>query len=267
LTKIVWIASYPRSGNTWTRFILANLLFGKLDNSTDLQRKVPDIHTGIAGAHLWGKGTTLIKTHWMWVKDMPLREDTAGAIYVVRNPIDVMESNQHFSMLRSGGSLKKAKAEAKVAAARAFIDQYLANGGHPNFLKFGLGSWEENLRGWTAKSLAFPRLVVRYEDMKADTAKFAKLFCKFLKVERSDRQIADALARSSLDAMREMEEREIKTRTEGYFFQSRNVDGYEEGLRFVGGGLDGPRKSAMTEAQQAKALEKFGPAMKRLGYL
>ena len=43
--SIIWLASYPKSGNTWLRFLLYNYLFGEVRRSGDIARRIPDIHT------------------------------------------------------------------------------------------------------------------------------------------------------------------------------------------------------------------------------
>src|SRR5262245_64756041 len=101
MAKIVWLASYPKSGNTWVRFLLANLMVGDVTASEQVKIQIPDIHEGITGQHLFGGHTTIIKTHWKFWTGFPLREDTIGAIYVLRHPIDVLESNQNYDFMRS----------------------------------------------------------------------------------------------------------------------------------------------------------------------
>lgn len=44
--KIIWLASYPRPGNTFLRFLLYHYFFGKLESSTELESKIPDLHKG-----------------------------------------------------------------------------------------------------------------------------------------------------------------------------------------------------------------------------
>src|SRR4029453_3680957 len=137
------------------RFLIANLLLRKVENSAQVMQQVPDIHDGVSGAHLFGKRTTLIKTHWKFWTGLPLREDTIGAIYLIRNPIDVMESNQNYAVQPSGNLRREAP----------LCEDYIKKGGHPRFSQFGIGSWEEHVRSWTFAGIDFPRLVVKYEEL------------------------------------------------------------------------------------------------------
>src|SRR5262245_12526704 len=103
MARIVWIASYPRSGNTWLRFLLTGAIRrAEIESSAQVSAVIPDIHQAIVGAHLWRQGVSLIKTHWAFKADFPLREDTIGVVHLVRHPVEALESNQNYSMNRGG---------------------------------------------------------------------------------------------------------------------------------------------------------------------
>src|SRR5271166_6638334 len=98
--NIVWIASYPKSGNTWVRFMACNLLFGRQESAEALSLLAPDVHE--LGPQIIESGHAgLVKTHFRHSPDLPLAERTAAAIYVVRAPADVLASNFHYAR-RSG---------------------------------------------------------------------------------------------------------------------------------------------------------------------
>ena len=83
MAKILWIASYPKSGNTWIRFLIASLFSGSIERSIEVEHLIPDIHVGINDTHLRDDRKTFVKTHWMHHPRLPLREDTIGAIYIM----------------------------------------------------------------------------------------------------------------------------------------------------------------------------------------
>lgn len=266
MAKFVWIASYPKSGNTWVRFLIANLLLKKVETSQQVMQQVPDIHDGISGAHMFGKRTTLIKTHWKFWTGIPLREDTIGAIYLIRDPVDVMESNQNYALQRSGNLRRQATAEEVAKLADRLAEDYISHGGHPRFSQFGIGSWEEHVRSWTFAGIDFPRLVLKYEDLKADPAAGLARICRFLDLKRSDEQIGTAVANASQEAMRRLEEREIAGRIPGFFYQARNESGLAAGHRFVGRSASGESLFKLTPDQRARARERFLPLMREFGY-
>jgi hypothetical protein len=266
MAKFVWIASYPKSGNTWVRFLIANLLLRKVESSAQVMQQVPDIHDGVSAAHLFGKRTTLIKTHWKFWTGLPLREDTIGAIYLIRHPLEVMESNQNYALQRSGNLRREATAEAIGKLAGQLAEDYIKHGGHPRFQAFGIGSWEEHVRSWTFAGIDFPRLVLKYEDLKADPAAGLTRICGFLQLKRSDEQIRHAVEAAAEAAMRRLEEQEIAERTEGFFYQARNAAALAAGHRFVGRSASGRSLFSLTDDQRRRARERFLPVMRDFGY-
>jgi hypothetical protein len=121
MSNLLWLASYPKSGNTWIRAFLHNLLaspdapfeinrmsaltvgdsqaqwYARLDprpptalRPADLARLRPRVHKLIAES---SPETVMVKTHNALVVvagvSMITLDVTVGAIYVVRNPLDV----------------------------------------------------------------------------------------------------------------------------------------------------------------------------------
>lgn len=265
--KIIWVASYPRSGNTWVRFLLANLLRTDIDGSAKLLETIPDIHRGISGGHLYGARTSLIKTHWAYGPDFPMREDTIGAIYVLRNPVDAMLSNLNYHLLKTSDDAALRIPEARRSLVEAWIADYVDKGGDPRWIQLGMGSWEQNVASWTAAALPFPRLVVRYEDLTRNALRHADQMSRFLKLDRTPAELESAVERSSFAALRALEEREIAERRDGIFYDARNAQAHRQGLRFVNRGEVGAGEALLTEEQRRAAAERFGPAMRRHGYL
>src|ERR1700730_13655397 len=99
IEKFVWIASYPKSGNTWVRFMACNLLYGPQDSAAALNTLAPDIHE--MEATVGPAPASLLKTHFGFSPLLPHVDQTAAAIYVVRDPADVLASNFFYSQ-RSG---------------------------------------------------------------------------------------------------------------------------------------------------------------------
>jgi hypothetical protein len=61
--SVVWIASYPKSGNTWLRFLACNLVFGPVDSAARLAQLAPDVHE-LNGACEIHSPRVLMKTHF-----------------------------------------------------------------------------------------------------------------------------------------------------------------------------------------------------------
>ena len=225
--KILWLASYPRSGNTWVRALLHNLLrrpataydinrlqdFTLIDSQARWYRVFdprpceeltkeevaalrPRVHEAMTRAF---PDTVLVKTHNALVEDrgtpMISLEHTAGAIYIVRNPLDVAVSYSH----HFGVPLADA-----VAAMNRPGNQSVAN--QPQFVYELHGSWSENVRSWTATPS--PGLhVVRYEDLLHEPERVVAGIVAFLSLPVAPDQIRRAVEFSSFAVLQQQEAR------------------------------------------------------------
>ena len=266
MTQIVWIASYPGSGSTWVRALVANIIYGEVAASVALMDLVPDIHVAVNASHLHGDTTTFVKTHWAYHERLPLREDTAGAIYVTRHPLDVIASNLNGFLLRQDDGFFAAPETEQTRRTQDYIDGFITEGGAAEWHAQGIGTWPENVVSWLERGVPFPRLTVRYEDLKRDPTEFVTKLCAFCNVERSEAEIAGAVENASFARLRTMEEREIANETPGLFTTGGVAAGRRTGLRLMHQGTTGGFRAVLSEPQIAKAAETFEDVMKVFGY-
>lgn len=267
MSKIVWLSSYPKSGNTWVRFLIAHLVSEKIESSGDVYRLIPDIHKGLTSSHLLGPGHIFIKSHLKYFDEMPLREDTVGVIYIVRNPLDVIASAINYLPLRDSHVYSDADEEQRQRARQSILEEFLEKGGPERWTRQGMGSWPEHVASWHRKDLPFPRITLRYEDLTAEPAEGVAKLCQFLAIDRSADRIEAVVAASSFESMRAMEEKEIAEGQPGLFAAENPKSTYSLGLRFMNQGVAGNYKEVLTEAQVERAKERFGSVMSQLGYL
>lgn len=258
-SKIVWIASYPKSGNTWLRFLVCNLAFGPVESAADLARFSPDLHELPESAGPPDQ-PTLMKTHFPYGTALRFAEHTAGAIQVVRDPADVMLSNFHYGK-RSGAS-----ANEDPAALDRYVDAFIGARGDPRWIKLGMGSWEDNVRSWSAEPREFPVVRIRYEDMQADGVAVAGVLCRCLGLARNAAQIAKAVAASSFERMRQIEEADIAARRIGIFYKPYLQQPIDSGLRFMRSGTSGAAAVALSQHQRQRLDAAFGTLRRELGY-
>lgn len=197
--NIVWLASYPKSGNTWLRVFLGNYLANAkqpLDINQIHQLAMGDamgqLYHLVAGGPLDlydvdrtvalrpkvlqrisanGADVNLVKTHnrKAEARGITLIPDglTRSAIYIMRNPLDVVLSySRHFQMSIEDAATALCHPDNAVGADGVTAAQFL-------------GSWGDHVRSWTAPA-PYPVLVLRYEDMLRDPhAEFRKVIEHF----------------------------------------------------------------------------------------
>jgi hypothetical protein len=255
---IVWIVSYPKSGNTWVRFLICNLVFGLQESAAALNTLAPDIHEL---GELPGPPATpaFFKTHFPFTAALPWTRYTAGAVYVVCDPADVMLSNFHYSQRRDG-------AADTEEARRAYIDAYLATRGDPRWRDLGMGTWDEHVRSWLQTPHDFPVLPLRYEDLLSDCGQAARRLCAFLGLNRTPEEIERAVEGASFRRMREIEEADIRGERVGIFYKPYLRHRIEAGVRFMRQGAAGEAAAVLAAGERQRVRVTFEPLMSALGY-
>jgi hypothetical protein len=264
MTQIVWIASYPRSGNTWLRFLLGNLLLEKVESSAQIASMLPDIHRFVTGRHLLGPERSFIKTHWAWRADFPLRENTQAVVYLLRHPVDVVKSALNYAGRGAGDLVRDGNPAELDRFARNFVAEFASYGGNGGWYRQGFGTWLENVTSWTETALPFRRHVVRYEALRADPNRELTGIARFLGLPASPERIATAVENSSLDRLGAIEEEELRAEQPGVFYGRQSAKTKEQGFRFIGG--EDRRPLELTDAERTLLRERFAPAMEKLGY-
>jgi hypothetical protein len=213
MNGIRWIAAYPKAGNRWLRCMLAAYVTGRAPQVwSDIHAESPELEWMLRFGDLpplEPSEPVLVKTHFK--ADVPLlgpfRDTTAKALYLVRNPRDVLLSAMRMAWI----------SRDDVERGRAFARDFIANEGQAKGMgpgaSPGFGSWPENVRSWSESSRdLFPNadvLTVRYEDLRADpVARFSEIV-EFLDLGRpvDIEDIRRAVAASTLERMRELEKR------------------------------------------------------------
>ncbi len=256
--SIVWLASYPKSGNTWVRFLVCNLVFGPQESAAALNELAPDIHE--LGSLEPPATPLLVKTHFPFGPQLPLASQTAAAIYVVRHPADVLLSNFHYAR-RSG-----AVAADEPAAFDEFVAQFLEFRGDPRWIALGMGRWDENVGSWLAQPKEFPVLALRYEDLLADAAGAAARICVLLGLSRTEAEVAAAVAGASFERLRAIEEADIRAERTGIFFKPYLRQTIESGRRFMRAGRAGEAATHLSAAQRQALTAAFGATLQAVGY-
>jgi hypothetical protein len=274
---LVWLASYPRSGNTWTRAFLHNLFKGMSgDAGTQNINELNRFTAAVNGRELYAEtlgfnptdehrneiaavrhevqrraadqfeGLIFTKTHQALLADRDSTTInfavTAGAIYIIRNPLDVAVSYAHHlgcPLDETIASLGRANAEIPMTETQVHEV---------------IGSWSQHVLSWTHKPHQ-AICVMRYEDMLATPERAFGGLARHLLLDPTLEQLADAIDRSSFTTLRAQEE------SEG--FQERS----SQPGRFFREGRAGQWKEVLTKEQVTRIVDDHGPQMARFGYL
>ncbi|MEQ9259470.1 MAG: sulfotransferase domain-containing protein [Roseovarius sp.] len=272
--SIVWLASYPKSGNTWTRVFLANYLmnaqqpvpinqvhrFGMGDSIAQAYRMVggPNIDVTdmnvtlplrarvLRGIVANNADVNFVKTHNTRVPVfghtlIPDAVSRSG-IYIIRNPLDMLLSYaRHFGMTHE-------------ATAEAIGRDDNANTPDDHNVWQFLGSWSEHVRSWTQPS-AFPVLTLRYEDLlAAPEENFGKLL-RHIGITVDDERLARAVRHASFD---ELTKQESAT---GF------VESSPKSEKFFARGKSDQWKTDLAPAIAKKVKRDHRKVMKKFGYL
>ncbi|MBS4009754.1 MAG: sulfotransferase domain-containing protein [Roseovarius sp.] len=272
--SIIWLASYPKSGNTWTRLFLANYLM-------NAQTPVP-----INQAHRFAMGDAMVKMYsrvagkdidqhnlslCLKLRDPVLRAIvgnnadvnfvkthnarvapdginlipdgyTRSAVYIIRNPLDmVLSYARHYGITQEDATQKICNRDNGNLPTPTTVAQYLS-------------SWDMHVKSWMAYA-PWKRLIVRYEDLLDDPeTHFAKIL-ELVGVPVDAERLERAIRFSSFDELSRQEEEQ------GF------IERPEQSEKFFGKGQKDQWKTDLDPALAEMIREKMGETMKRYGYL
>jgi len=218
----IWLASYPKSGNTWLRLLLeAYRCNGALDIndvricSSDgaatiiqgvspmplekLNFRAEALLRPAALMNLFCRlnAPLMVKTHWANLQPPGLppfipREFTERAVYVVRDPRSVLPSVATFW----GFPIDK--------SVEAMNSKEFLIGGNKMFSKTMLSSWSNHVASWVGEK-KFPVHVVKYEDMVEDAEKELTEILEFLKYEVDEVRVRRAVRATKISRLQKAE--------------------------------------------------------------
>jgi hypothetical protein len=273
--RILWLASYPKSGNTWVRLFLANL-----DAAEEMPVSINEIDrtpmaagrdlfedvTGLESSELTPDETLRLRREvFQWVSDhapsvmpckihdafirlpdgRPLIEPAAtyGALYIIRNPLDVAVSLRHHLGLT-----------VDAAIDRMEDDGFRLGGRGRTQLRQPLGTWSEHVSSWVS-AVGIPVLSVRYEDLSADPdGTFARVVT-FSGSRADSARIRKAVRFSGFDEARRQEE------DSGFHERPSGAE------RFFRSGRVGGWRDELTEAQVDRLVSAHHEVMRQFDYV
>lgn len=279
IPRFVWLASYPKSGNTWLRVFLSNLTEGTKTpadinslrhNASSCTRKIFDdvlgFDTGDFSSedvmrlrpivYRWMNGRlsepVYFKAHdacerlsngdWLMAPDV-----TDRVVYIVRNPLDVAVSFAHHSSIPINEAIKAMRYESSSMSPQT-------SKGLQTQLEQPIGTWSHHVESWTQNPL-FKTCAIRYEDMNAaPEATFAKI-TEFLGLPHDAAQRDQAIRNSSFEVLQEQEA------TAKFRERPQNA------TKFFRNGKVGSWKDVLSPDQIDEVVSDHGSVMQKFGYI
>lgn len=267
---IVWLASYPKSGNTWLRCLISSLHTGAgsidlaslgqtvpnaasrawlerfvdVDNGellpTELHRLRADAYRRCAA-----QGVSVLKVHDRYDSSLFPAEATLGTVYIVRDPRDVAPSwADHM------------RVDLDTAIARmGDTDLVMSQGdaGYRPQTPQRFGAWSSHVASWLQHAHG-PHLLLHYEALLAQPLREVARLATFLGLSTDSSRLARAVAACRFDALRDAEERD------GFIERRRGQ------ARFFRQGRAGAWRATLDATQAARLRADHGVVMTWLGY-
>jgi len=257
--KIVWLASYPKSGNTWVRCFLDAYFLGDVD----LNELLTTVSDDLAAAHQIGDGSDitehrfeiqqltrpmsllrqvkqyLIKTHNanLLINGSELIPEvlTKATIVLIRDPRDILPSfSKHMGVDLDQG-------------LEWLQDKYRMLGGNAKTIDF-ISSWKDHTKSWLNCDTHNIKYFL-YEDLQKEPVKYFSKILEHAGIEPDEARVIKALEMVKLDRLKQKESKD------GFGEQSPHSK------HFFGGKHDTPTtKQLNTIAKSCSRL------LKRLGY-
>jgi len=235
-----FIVSYPRSGSTWLRFLVGNLIARNEPICfRNVERVIPDVHVN---SMRYINGITrprLLKSHEYF--DPRYQR----VVYLVRDPRDVAVSYYRYH--------RKVRVLADDYPMQRFVATFLMGEPTP------WGSWAENVASWLSMRQATDDfLLLRYEDLLDNPIQELSKTAIFLGIQSTVQELARSVELSSAEKMRALEISEGD--------QWLTIKGSRKEIPFVGAAISGSWKMVL-EHDAVSAIEfAWGDLMKQLGY-
>lgn len=190
MNKFAWLVSYPRSGNTWIRLLLANIQHPeKPQGYIAMEKLVPDLHqlskvykcnfNDLKKKNLdWNP--VVIKSHFISL----LEYSDWPCVYLYRDGRDVVLSYYLFERYMKKHNL----------TWHEYLEQFIA--GNIQF-----GGWKEHVEHWMNKSGSI--LMLSYEDLFDHPVETMQVVCNFLEINPTKETIEEAVIKTSYKRLRE----------------------------------------------------------------
>ena len=277
---IVWLASYPKSGNTLLRSLLSSYIFSKDGNfnfellknikkfpakslfkqiGVDINNDEEMYKNYINSQKIFNKKDTIrfLKTHSCFMNTKTFqftdRHNTLGVIYIVRDPRNIVSSYSHHFQKTPHESLECLLSHQVLPKDARHCTTYL-------------GSWKFHYNSWKVFRRFNKYLLVRYEDLINDTEKTFLNILKFIahlgrvKFTYDKEKFENSIKSTGFENLQTMEAKES-------FTEAKEDKKTGKKIRFFNMGIKNDWKKILDEKIKNKLEKELGDEMKELNYL
>lgn len=278
LKRIIWLASYPKSGNTFFRIFLDNILdssdtfrsINQLSRTIGASsRTLIDNFSGVSSANLTeaeieelrpkvyrslveqSDDLLFLKVHDAWKKTpsgKPIfpADVTKGVIYIVRNPLDIAVSFSYHSSRDIDATIQSinSKEYAFCKNPKKLNNQ----------VKQSLSDWSGHIKSWLDES-GLPAFVIKYEDMLNYPDSSFRKALSFLDIHVEEDVFQKAINASKFNVLKNTEEKE------GFIEKPIKMKS------FFREGKSGSWKNIVNDYQLNELVDNHHIQMKRFGYI
>jgi hypothetical protein len=279
---IVWLASFPKSGNTWVRAMISSLIYSDngvfnfeiikkiqqfpnkkhFEKFTDKYQNVQELKKFWVAAQEQinlDKKIKFLKTHHINCKinEYPFtnKNNTLATIYVVRDPRSLVESFSNYYKINKDAAIKSITSK-ELATGAGFIKN------KQNNVFTIIGSWNDHYNSWTKANANL--LILRYEDLLIDPLKELNKIIVFLKkfiiFNYNDFKTQNIISSTSFENLEKME-KEIG------FFEVADIENNQNKIKFFNKGKQNDWRKYLNENEIEYISSKFNYEMKELGYI
>ena len=282
---IIWLSSYPKSGNTWIRSFIISLISENikenllqnmntirsypviddfkdiLDDFKDFKKIAENWETTQNVINL-SKKIRFLKTHnsLCYVNNFPFTnyKNSLGAIHIVRDPRNIITSLiNHYSLGSYENALEFLFDEQRFSGKLDIKENYIRQTEFPILIS----DWKNHYNSW--KKFKKNYLLIRYEDLihkpEKTFEKISNYVSNLLKIKITTNKIKEAIKKNSFNNLKKLEEK--------FGFDEATLDENSNTKKFFNLGPENDWKKLLPDEIKRKIEKKFQKEMLELGYL